>query len=62
METPHRKVPEVAEADPKDGLRVQEIPDGNLRHQGGSTNVLRSRTPEAVFKTMTVRRAVNSAI
>jgi hypothetical protein len=62
METTRRKVAEAAEADVKHDLRVQEIPEGTLRHQRRWTSVLRSRTPEAVFKTMTVRSAANLAI
>jgi len=62
METTRRKVTEAAEADVKHDLRVQEIPEGTLRHQRRWTSVLRSRTPEAVFKTMTVRSAANLAI
>jgi hypothetical protein len=62
METTLRKVAEAAEADVRHGLRIQKIPDGSLRHQPRWTSVLRSRTPEAVFKTMTVRRVANLAI
>jgi hypothetical protein len=62
METTRRKVPEAAEADVKHGLQIQEIPDGRLRHQDRWTSELHSRTPEVVFKTMTVRRAANSVI
>ncbi|MCX8252088.1 MAG: hypothetical protein OTJ98_09595 [Dehalococcoidia bacterium] len=57
-----RKVAEAAQAGVKHDLRIQGTPEGTPRHQRRWTSVLRSRTPEAVFKTMTVRRAANLAI